>query len=168
MSSKPGGRAFKSAVTFDEFYRDQHRPLLRLCFLSTLDSGAATDAAQEALTRAWQRWSQIEGTRPDAWLRTVALNLCRSRWRRLGRDVRLRRLEIDATHDQPQDVDLLNVLRDLPQRQREAVILHSFADMPVAECAASMQTSAGSVKQHLSRGRAGLERALSTPLEANS
>jgi RNA polymerase sigma-70 factor, ECF subfamily len=153
-------------VSFDEFYEEQQRPLLRLCYLATLDAEAAADAAQEALTRAWQHWDRIGGTQPDAWLRTVALNLCRSRWRRLGREARLRRARIEvAAEDRVRDVDLLDALRKLPRRQREAVVLHHLEDLSVDDCAAAMGVSAGSVKQHLTRGRAALAATLRTPME---
>lgn len=152
-------------MSFDDFYQAQQRPLLRLCYLATLNTEAAADAAQEALTRAWQHWERIEDTRPDAWVRTVALNLCRSRWRKLGREARLRRVGVEAVHDQIRDVDLLDALRRLPQRQREAVVLHHLEDMKVEDCAGVMGVSAGAVKQHLTRGRAALAATLRTPME---
>jgi RNA polymerase sigma-70 factor (ECF subfamily) len=152
-------------VSFDDFYREQQRPLLRLCYLATLDTEAAADAAQEALARAWQHWEKIEATRPDAWLRTVALNLCRSRWRKLGREARLRRIGVEVVEDVLRDVDLVAALRALPQRQREAVVLHYLEDLRVEDCAAAMGVSAGSVKQHLTRGRTALAAALATPME---
>jgi RNA polymerase sigma-70 factor (ECF subfamily) len=155
-------------VSFDDFFRAQQRPLLRLCYLATLDVEAAADVAQEALSRAWQHWDKIEGTRPDAWLRTVALNLCRSRWRKLGREARLRRTGVEVVEAVVRDVDLLAALRSLPQRQREAVVLHHLEDLRIEDCAAAMGLSAGSVKQHLSRGRAALAVALATPMETQS
>jgi RNA polymerase sigma-70 factor, ECF subfamily len=159
------GSGVQTVVSFDDFYRAQQQPLLRLCYLATLDAEAAADAAQEALTRAWQHWEKIEGTRPDAWLRTVALNLCRSRWRKLGREARLRRIGITVGEDVARDIDLHAALRALPQRQREAVVLHHLQDLTVDDCADAMGVSAGSVKQHLSRGRAALATALATPME---
>ena len=61
-------------MEYGDFYRSQHDVLLRLCFLATLDRGEAADVAQEALTRAWERWDRIADTDPGAWSRTVALN----------------------------------------------------------------------------------------------
>src|SRR5262245_55966399 len=74
---------------FEEFYRGERDALARLCYLATLDVEAAADAAQEAMLRAWQRWDAVAGGDPAAWVRTVALNLCRSRWRRIQRELRL-------------------------------------------------------------------------------
>ncbi|MBL8775744.1 MAG: sigma-70 family RNA polymerase sigma factor [Acidimicrobiales bacterium] len=143
-------------MDFGDFYSEQRDQILRLCWLATLDRGDAADAAQEALTRAWQRWDDLESTDPAAWTRTVALNLCRNRWRRV------RRQRLDAVvPDVPvvfsvSDQDLLEALRRLSRRQREAVILFYWLDLDVAGCADAMGVSGGSVKQHLSRARATL------------
>jgi RNA polymerase sigma-70 factor (ECF subfamily) len=144
-------------MDFDLFFARTSPELIRLCFLVTLDREAGADAAQEALARAWRHWDQIgaEGSDPGAWTRTVALNLCRNRWRRLARQARLvpRVYMLETRPDELPDVDLQRALRRLPVRQREAVVLRYWGDLSVAACAAAMRVSSGSVKQHLSRAR---------------
>ncbi len=54
-------------------------------------------------------------------------------------------LDRDAAADAAQEA--------LPVRQREAIVLHYWADLGVDACAAAMGVSPGSVKQHLSRAR---------------
>src|SRR6266511_2866664 len=52
---------------------------------------AAEDAAQEALARCWERSSRGDAIdSPQAWMTTVALNLARSRWRRMRAESRAR------------------------------------------------------------------------------
>jgi RNA polymerase sigma factor (sigma-70 family) len=63
----------------------------------------------------------------------------------LGRDERL---------------DLQRILATLPRRQREVLVLHYFDDLTHDAIAAALQTTAGTVKQHQSRGLAALRRAL--------
>lgn len=154
-----------STMDFGDFYRLHHDGVLRLCWLSTLDRGDAADAAQEAFTRAWKHWPQIADTDPAAWTRTVALNLCRNRWRRIGRQTLAPEVPDQPSHVAPGDMDLLAALRALSRRQREAVLLYYWLDLDIAGCAMTMGVSAGSVKQHLSRARTHLTAVLDLPEE---
>lgn len=140
---------------FDDFYRGHASSLLRLCFLASLNREAAADATQEAMTRAWKHWADISGSNPGAWVRTVALNLCRSRWRRIAREARLlpRMYTLEAARDSFPNPELYAALRRLPARQREAIALYYFVDLSIAECALAMSLSEGAVKSHLARGR---------------
>jgi len=154
-------------MDYREFFERNAPRLVRLCLLTTLDREAAADAAQEALTRAWRDWARVgaAGSDPAAWTRTVALNLCRNRWRRLARQARLapRTYIVDSRSDDPPDIDLQRALRRLPVRQREAVVLHYWADLDVDACVRAMAVSPGSVKQHLSRARRRLAAELGAP-----
>lgn len=144
-------------MEFTEFFDLAAPQLVRMCFLVTVDREAAADAAQEALSRAWREWDRVgaEDSDPGAWTRTVALNLCRTRWRRLSRHARFmaRAHVTDSRVDDLPDIDLQQALRRLPVRQREAVILHYWTDLDIAACADAMGVSPGSVKQHLFRAR---------------
>ena len=141
-------------MDYDAFYREQRDGLVRLCYLATLDVDAAADAAQEAMLRAFRRWTTLSHEEPVAWVRRVALNLCRSRWRRAQRELRLQpRLYACPSPPAPRDVDLVEALRALPTRQREAVVLRYWGDLSVEQCASVMGVSAGAVNQHLSRAR---------------
>ena len=55
------------------------------------------------------------------------------------------------------------VLRELPERQREAIVLRYYADLSEAEIAATMRISRGAVKSHTARGMAALRVALEQP-----
>jgi RNA polymerase sigma factor (sigma-70 family) len=154
-------------MEFAEFFEQTAPALVRLCFLTTLDREAAADAAQEALSRAWRDWHRVGAysSDPAAWTRTVALNLCRNRWRRLASQARLARraYTVDLRSDELPDVDLQLALRRLPVRQREAVVLHYWADLGVEACATAMGVTPGAVKQHLSRARQRLAAELGEP-----
>ena len=154
-------------MEFAEFFEQAAPPLVRLCFLTTLDREAAADAAQEALSRAWRNWHRVgaDPSDPGAWTRTVALNLCRNRWRRLASQARLARraYTVDFRSDELPDVDLQRALRRLPVRQRQAVVLRYWADLGVEACATAMGVTPGAVKQHLSRARQRLAAELGEP-----
>lgn len=51
--------------SFDRFFREEQAALLRYCGPTT-DPDSSRDVAQEAMTRAWKDWAQLEGTRPAA------------------------------------------------------------------------------------------------------
>jgi RNA polymerase sigma-70 factor, ECF subfamily len=140
---------------FEGFYRDEAGPLLRLCFLTTLNREASADATQEAMARAWKHWADVSAPNPRAWVRTVALNLCRSRWRQIARDARLlpRMYTLEEAPAAFPNHDLYAALRRLPTRQREAIALYYFADLSIAGCARVMSLSEGAVKSHLARAR---------------
>lgn len=55
---------------------------------------------------------------------------------------------------------LVSALRELPRRQREAFTLRVLEEFDVADTARIMDCSEGSVKTHLSRARAALQRQL--------
>ena len=64
-------------------------------------------------------------------------------------------------HDHREAYDTLaDALRALPARQREAFTLRVLEDLDVTETAAVMGCSEGSVKTHLSRARAALQKQL--------
>jgi RNA polymerase sigma-70 factor, ECF subfamily len=166
----PNGRGnLGEPSDFDGFFRAGHDPLLRFCWGLTTDREAARDVAQETMARAYRDWDRVgaAGSNPDAWARTVALNLVRSQWRRSVTAAAVARglahpasSPNDAGPDVGLDVDLERALRALPDRQREAVVLHHLLDLPVGECAALMEVGESTVKVHLQRGRAALALAL--------
>lgn len=92
----------------------------------------------------------------EAWLRTVALNVLRSRWRKL-RNFSAIRHRIEHPTDVPaMSADHLQVvaaLRELPAAQRETVALHYLADLSVRQVAQTLGVPEGTVKARLSRGR---------------
>jgi RNA polymerase sigma-70 factor (ECF subfamily) len=103
--------------------------------------------------------SFLAADNPEAWLRTVAVNVTRTRWRRsrFFRDVSHRLASAESYDDLPDDrLALLAALRRLPAPQREAIALHHLADLPVHEVAEAVGAPPGTVKARLARGRAAL------------
>jgi RNA polymerase sigma-70 factor (ECF subfamily) len=159
------------AVTNDELralYEGCHQRLVSQLFAVTGDYAAAQDAVQEAFVRAINAHRRLESVNnPEAWLRRVALNVARSRWRRLRRlDVLLGigRAAAPGVSQMPalspDRVAVVQALRALPAGQREALALHHLADLSVAEVAAALGVPVGTVKARLSRGRARLAQLL--------
>jgi RNA polymerase sigma factor (sigma-70 family) len=146
------------AQSFEVFYR---REMPRLVALARALSGssAADDLAQEAMLAAYRRWSEVAAyDNPEAWVRRVCVNHATSLLRRRGAEARaVLRLAAqpspDAELDEPHEAFWAEVRR-LPRRQAQAAALRYVYDLSVAEIAATMACSEGSVKVHLTRARA--------------
>ncbi|MET0325311.1 MAG: sigma-70 family RNA polymerase sigma factor [Ilumatobacteraceae bacterium] len=156
---------------FDQFFRLEYPRLVPMLHGVLGDRGRAEDIAQEALAAAQRDWPKVVGfDQPGAWVRRVALNQASNVRRRRGREVvALRRVGPGHTTssggDEPTDERLWQLVRDLPHQQRCCVALHYVEDRSVAEIAAILTCSEGTVKTHLSRARAALTRALGTSRE---
>ncbi|WBQ04159.1 RNA polymerase sigma factor [Kribbella sp. CA-293567] len=147
--------------TVRELYEGCYRRLVGQLFAICGSRGEAEDAVQEAFVKAVEkprRFAQVDN--PEAWLRTVALNVLRSRYRRASRFHGLLSRQVSpetATTGMSADrVALVDALRQLPYEQREAIALHHIVDLPVREIAAQLGVPEGTVKARLARGRARL------------
>lgn len=140
-------------AVFETSYRRLVGQLYGVCG----DLNEAEEVVAEAFARAVQHHRTfVHLDNPEAWLRTVAVNVSRTRARR-------RRMAAVLSQDAPRhpaldDNRLLLVatLRKLPAAQREAIALHYLADLPIHEVAAATGVPVGTVKARLSRGRAAL------------
>ena len=151
-----------------ELYDASYRRLVGQLTGVTGSVAEAEDVVQEAFVRGIGHARTLRrADNPEAWLRTVAVNLARSRWRRVQRFAGLApRLaeETPGPGDDPADrLALLAALRRLPAAQREAIALHHLADLPVHEVAATLGVPTGTVKARLARGRAALAALLDDP-----
>ena len=145
-----------------EFLRRDYGRLVDALAMVADSRAAAEDAVQEALARAWERSERgVEIGSLAGWVRVAALNLLRSRLRRLATELRARtRLASAAATaadlDEPFGDDVAASVRALPQRQREVVVLHYVLDLSVADVAGGLGLSEGTVKTCLHRARAAL------------
>jgi len=134
------------------------------------DPVEAEDVAQEAMLRAWRqapRWTPGKA-KFDTWLHRVALNLCYDRLRRR------REIPTDTLPERPDDsappnrgllaadvgVRVDAALAQLPERQREAIVLCHYQELTNIEAAALMKVSVDALESLLARGRRALRQAL--------
>jgi RNA polymerase sigma-70 factor (sigma-E family) len=147
-------------------HREHYRSLVRLATVVLGDVGLAEHVVQDAFVRLQLRWSRLRDLdNPPAYLRTAVLNGARSQLRRQKvRDRFAGRRTVDRPVTTPEaaavdhdDQDrMIRALRRLSARQREALTLRYYLDLPEVEIAATMGVSPGSVKTHLHRGLANL------------
>jgi RNA polymerase sigma-70 factor, ECF subfamily len=146
----------------DLYSRSQRRLVIQVAAL-TGDVEDAEDIVQEAFGRCATHWQKVSGyDDPEAWVRSVAFNLARSRWRRLTRAtgvVRRLRREDDSGPDAG-NIALMIAISRLPADEREVVVRHHLLDLPVAEVAARLGLPEGTVKSRLARARGRLAEGL--------
>jgi len=123
----------------------------------------AEDVAQEVFLRVWQqaaKWRAGEA-RFSTWLHRVTLNLCHDRLRRR------REVALDAAGDPPSGApppgaDLQRravaarvqaALAQLPERQRDAILLCHYQELGNIEAAEVLDISVEALESLLSRGR---------------
>jgi len=130
-------------------------PALRLAYSMLGDRVEAEDATQEALTSAWRKLHQLrEGMPVRPWLLAIVINRCRNirrtRWFHLVRlaDPSSRRELPDSTVERL-DIDL--AIARLPQRDRQALFLHFYLDLPLDEVALALGVSVSAAKARVYR-----------------
>lgn len=137
------------------------------------DRHAADDVAQETLLRVWRHagaW-QPGGARFDTWLHRVVLNLCTDRLRRRREiaaaappDAVDPAATADAVLERDDDARAVrDAVAALPDRQREAITLHVWAELSNIAIADAMGISVEAVESLLARGRRALRAALGGP-----
>lgn len=140
-----------------------HVRLLSALAAREVGSADAEDLVQEALLRAWRRRSTFRNDRgtPRSWLVAVLMDQCRRHRLRSERSgVVFVDRALSAGSAVTERLDVEGAVRELPRRQREVVALYYLADLSVAEVAAVLGLSEGSVKSHLSDARSRLRAAL--------
>jgi RNA polymerase sigma-70 factor, ECF subfamily len=139
---------------FDTFFAIEYRRLFEVLYLLTRDRAEAEDLAQEAMARAYERWSRIRD--PTRYVYRTAFNLHRTLRRRLAVAVR-KRAELLPAADHPDAVERrLDALALLPTTQRAAVVLVDWAGMTAEEAARVLGIQPVSVRGRLHRARAAL------------
>jgi RNA polymerase sigma-70 factor (sigma-E family) len=157
------------ARLFDEHYRG----LCRLARVLLNDAAGAEEVVQEAFLRTFSGWWRVRHPERAQWyLRTSVLNLCRSRLRRRTSEERGNRVTWsgtaesgsgsadDGTGASDDSMIMMSLVRRLPPRQREAVVLRYYEDLSEAEIARTLGCAVGTVKSQLAKARATLARGL--------
>jgi RNA polymerase sigma-70 factor (sigma-E family) len=154
-----------------QLFEQEGQSLVRLARLFVDDRNAAEDLVQEAFIRLARSAHRIQDeTKAAAYLRSIVLNLARDDNRRGLVSLR-HHLPQDAHRASTEDVieleedkqQVIDALRELPHRQRTALVLRYYDELGIDDIAAAMGISRNSVKTHLQRGLAALEDKLRAP-----
>ncbi len=149
-------------VSFEAFYMEHRSSIGRALAVTLRDDHLASEALDEAMLRAYQRWSEIcRLESPAGWVYTVGLNISRSALRRAMRSRPL------ADDDQSTvcspvfaDPDMGDALRSLSVGHRAVVVCRYLIGYSEAETARVLKVRPGTVKSRLHRALGELQRRL--------
>ncbi len=167
VSAAEGEQAVVRRRTLAALYEEHVGRATALARLLTGDDALAEDLAHEAFIRTAGRFAHLR--QPDAfgaYLRTTLVNLARTRFRRqrLEREWMRRqdRSECEArpAFDPDDRATVWSAIEQLPWRQRAAVVLRYYEDLPHAEIARLLRCSVGAAESLLSRAMSALRSAM--------
>ena len=152
---------------FDSFYRRSFAGFVVLAVAVTGQRAGAEDVVQDAMFDAHRRSDRVGAyDAPRSWVRRVVIQRAMkvSRKRANERRSHLRAVagrDGTATTERGLDPELRAALAALPPQQRAVLALHYLEDLSVRDTAELLGIAEGTVKVHLSRGRAALAAQLS-------
>lgn len=149
-----GGITEAAGVGYTRFFEQSGGHLVRLAFLLLGDLADAEDVAQEVLEELYRRWADVRQDTVMAYARTAVVNRSRSLLRRraVARRFapRLTKPE-QAGPARSEDGSLWDLVKALPRRQREVVVLRYWCDLSEADIARVLGVSSGTVKSSAHR-----------------
>ena len=157
--------AEETASTFEALYRQRYRDVYRYALLMLRGAEDAEDVTGEAFQRAYAAWRSGHGPAGQALLITRRLIIDRSRRRRLLSWLPLG--DIHPAHEPAAAPDtersefwlwFEKFARELPDRQREVLILRYQRDLDDAQIGEILGISASAVRSLVARACAALRR----------
>ena len=141
-------------------------PLMRLCYLYLRDVQLAEDAVQETFIKAARTLDKFRGEASmKTWLTSIAMRTCcdmrRSFWfRRMDRRVTPEMLPDPVQSPLEEETALTVAVMNLPQKEREVILLYYYQDMNVNEIARTLSVTQPTVSYRLKRAREKLRQEL--------
>lgn len=137
------------------------RLLCTTAYLLCGDWHRAEDLTQSALTKVYLAWPKVSrADNVDGYVRTMLVRTYldeeRRRWRSERPTDTFEQVGPDPSGRSDERLDLLAALATLPPKQRAAVVLRCWEDLPIAAVAQALDCSEGTVKSQTSRGLAAL------------
>jgi RNA polymerase sigma-70 factor (ECF subfamily) len=163
------GMSGAAVEAFRELYLREFPALVRYAARLVDGTDLANELTQDAFTRLFARWRRVDD--PDAYVFLILTNLIRDHWRRRDRErSTLRRLRHarPAAPPSARETAVMEAVEGLPERLREPVLLHYYADLPVEAVAAALGRPLGTVKRQLHEARRSIAAFLAAPEDDGS
>jgi RNA polymerase sigma-70 factor (ECF subfamily) len=161
------------AAAFDVIVTRHQRPVYQICYRFMSNHEDAADLAQDVFVRAYKGLARFKGDAAlGTWLYRVAVNTCLNRLA-LKRPVMEHidaapRIETRGEHPdsslmRAEDaVRVRNAIRKLPPKQRAALVLRVYRELPHEEIAGILNSTVGAVKANFFHALANLKKQLGT------
>jgi len=162
---------------FEQLMTPLEKMIWRVCWHYTGDREAASDCGQDAMLRIWRGLDKYRGDCAfETWVYRVAANCCMDFLRKRKRD---RSESIEPLREQgfdPADPQagteeravaaeehrqLREAIAELPEEQREALVMTQLEGVPYETAARRLNVSEGTVKSRVNRAKAKLKEWLS-------
>jgi RNA polymerase sigma factor (sigma-70 family) len=162
----------KPDAAFETLYRRHVHEIYRYSLALLGNPSDAEDVTQTTFLNAYRAIQGGERPRkPGAWLRTIAHNVCKQRFRQAARRpseviVELDELRGSEEHEEPEGpsaADIKRALESLPFNQRSAIVMRELEGRRQSDIAETLGLSESAVEALLFRGR----RAMREQLEAS-
>lgn len=145
---------------FEDFYRTKRDHLARALAMTLRSDELGAEAADEAMTRAYQRWRTVsEYSNPVGWTYRVGLNWAISRKRKAKREV-----PSEVPDRSVEDTDFIPeieaALAEIPVEQRAVLVLRFYLDWDIERVVDTLRIPIGTVKSRQKRGLDAVERRL--------
>ena len=166
---------------FEQLVSPLEQLIWRVCWHYTGNREAAEDCGQEAMIRVWRNLADYRGECAlESWVYRIAANCCMDWLRKKKRDKSvsmepMREQGFDPADPSPGTEEqvvakderqrLREAIAQLPDDQREALILTQLEKIPYEEVAQSLGISEGTVKSRVNRAKARLKEILSEERE---
>lgn len=144
-------------TAFSAFFTQHWSDVAGYCASLIGDRGVAEDLTQEAFARVYARFPVLR--EPRAYCFRIVTNLARDHLKRSRREVSDADV-VMAARSVGIDPHLLDAVHRLRPQLREVVLLHYFADLPIAEVADVLRRPPGTIGRQLHEARSELATAL--------
>ena len=152
----------KPSEGLERVYRDEAPKLWRSLVAFSGDREIASDAVAEAFAQALRGGDAVR--EPGRWVWKAAFRIASGELKDRGR---IDGLAPEASYEMPDDaLAMTALLRRLPTKQRAAVVLHYYADLPNERIAKVLGITTATVRVHLSQGRKRLKQLLEEEADA--
>ena len=162
---------------FEQLITPLEQLIWRICWHYTGNRESAEDCGQETMIRIWRSLDSYRGDCAlESWVYRIAANCCMDYLRKKKRDKSvsmepMREQGFDPADPSPgteeqvvaadEQKRLREAIAQLPENQREALILTQLEKVPYEEAAKLLGVSEGTIKSRVNRAKARLKEILS-------